>query len=68
MLSSAKPYGVQYKRGNRRAGLYIHWIQFRRIGTWNWKCGETVGWDELIQRFKVTFMFEHESPLLVVAL
>jgi hypothetical protein len=25
---------------------------------------ETVDWDELTQRFKVTFTFWHESPLL----
>jgi hypothetical protein len=25
---------------------------------------ETMNWDQLIQRFKVTFTFEHESPLL----
>ena len=29
---------------------------------------ETVNWDQLIQRFKVTFTFEHESPLLDEAL
>jgi hypothetical protein len=25
---------------------------------------ETMNWDQLIQRFKVTFTFENESPLL----
>jgi hypothetical protein len=25
---------------------------------------ETTSWDELVQRFKVTFTFEHESPLI----
>jgi hypothetical protein len=29
---------------------------------------ETTNWDELTQRFKVTFMFEHKSPLVDAAL
>jgi hypothetical protein len=29
---------------------------------------ETTRWDELVQRFKVTFTFEHESPLTNAAL
>jgi len=29
---------------------------------------ETTSWDELVQRFKVTFNFEHESPLVDAAL
>jgi hypothetical protein len=48
---------------NGYTNLYIHWIQFQRTGIWNWKCIErTTNWDELTQRFKVTFTFEHESP------
>jgi hypothetical protein len=45
--------------------LYIQWIQFSK----NWYLElemrrETTIWDELVQRFKVTFTFEHESPLM----
>jgi hypothetical protein len=29
---------------------------------------ETTRWEELIQRFKITFTFEHESPSIDVAL
>jgi hypothetical protein len=29
---------------------------------------EKTGWDELVQRFKVTFTFEHESPSIDVVL
>jgi hypothetical protein len=25
-------------------------------------CRETIGWEEPVQRFKITFTFEHESP------
>jgi hypothetical protein len=43
--------------------LYTHWTQFLK----NWYLElemhrETTRWDELVQRFKVTFTFEHESP------
>jgi hypothetical protein len=31
-------------------------------------CREIANWDELTQRFKVTFTFVHESPLIDVAL
>lgn len=31
-------------------------------------CKETTNWDQLIQRFNVTFIFEHESSLLDAAL
>lgn len=31
-------------------------------------CRETVRWDELVQSFKVTFTFEHDSPSIDVML
>jgi hypothetical protein len=31
-------------------------------------CRETTRWDELVQKFKVTFKFEYESPLMVATL
>jgi hypothetical protein len=65
MWSIAEPYGVQYSE-TKWTHKFIHTLD-TILKNWYLELEmhkETTNWDELVQIFKVTFTFEHESPLM----